>query len=329
MKKFIILLSIIALVSCDLLSDKDIKAITNAEGQAKESIKAYTNNEIERAKKEIGKIITSEISKADTTLTKRFQQIESSLNTKAEDTKKELSSKISGIENRITNAFVFSLSGIIIGFIGIILAVAAYKKRPRTDVNKVIEIIDDRIKNNVGIQKYIRLYANSASGNHSQTIYQQQIDVGREIDSYIKSERFRDIIMQSVNANVALVPNSKDNIRNDGSNAIIAKPVYQIFAKESNTMILSNIQETYQKGKSIFKLILLDSNAATAEISVCVEQEEVKQRILKFDSQYLEPICTVTRSSNEPTEVIIKSTGIAERVGDEWKVTKPIIIEIK
>jgi hypothetical protein len=72
-----------------------------------------------------------------------------------------------------------------------------------------------------------------------------------------------------------------------------------------------------------------DPNASTAEISVCIEQEEVKQRILKFDSQYLEPICSVTRSSNEPSQVVIKTTGLAERVGEEWKVIKPIIVEIQ
>ena len=94
-------------------------------------------------------------------------------------------------------------------------------------------------------------------------------------------------------------------------------------------MILSNIQDTYQKGKSIYKLTMSEPNASNAEVSVCIEQEEVKQRILKFDSQYLEPICSVIRSSNEPTEVIIKTTGTAERIGEDWKVIRPITVEIK
>lgn len=111
--------------------------------------------------------------------------------------------------------------------------------------------------------------------------------------------------------------------------ATTAKPVYQIYAKESNSMILSSIQDTYQKGKSIYRLTMSEANAYTAEVSICIEQEEVKQRILKFDSQYLEPICSVTRSSNDPTQVLIKTTGTAERIGEEWKVIKPITVEIK
>lgn len=111
--------------------------------------------------------------------------------------------------------------------------------------------------------------------------------------------------------------------------ATTAKPVYQIYAKESNSMILSSIQDTYQKGKSIYRLTMPEANAYTAEVSICIEQEEVKQRILKFDSQYLEPICSVTRSSNDPTQVLIKATGTAERIGEEWKVIKPITVEIK
>jgi hypothetical protein len=72
-----------------------------------------------------------------------------------------------------------------------------------------------------------------------------------------------------------------------------------------------------------------EPNASTAEVSICIDQEEVKQRVLKFDSQYLEPICTVTRSSNEPTQVVINATGLAERIGEEWKVVRPVIVEIK
>ena len=115
----------------------------------------------------------------------------------------------------------------------------------------------------------------------------------------------------------------------DNTERTVAKITYLIYAKESNSMVLSNIQDTYQKGKSIYKLIMSEPNASTAEVSVCIEQEEVKQRILKFDSQYLEPICSVTRSSNDPTQVVIKTTGTAERIGEEWKVIRPIIVEIK
>lgn len=62
------------------------------------------------------------ISKADSTLTKQFTAVEKSLNAKAEETKKELSGKISGIEDNITKAKAISFIGIAIGILGIVLA---------------------------------------------------------------------------------------------------------------------------------------------------------------------------------------------------------------
>ena len=62
------------------------------------------------------------ISKADSTLTKQFTAVEKSLNAKAEETKKELSGKISGIEDNITKAKAISFIGIAIGILGVVLA---------------------------------------------------------------------------------------------------------------------------------------------------------------------------------------------------------------
>lgn len=113
MKKIIILLSVIALASCSLLPDnegKNIEVINKAEQTAKENISQYTDQEIARAKKEIDNAVASEISKADSTLTKQFTAVEKSLNAKAEETKKELSGKISGIEDNITKAKVIRVN---------------------------------------------------------------------------------------------------------------------------------------------------------------------------------------------------------------------------
>lgn len=327
MKKIIILLSVITLASCSLLpnnGENDNEAIKKAQQTAQENISQYTDQEIARAKKEIDNAVASVISKADSTLTKQFTAVEKSLNAKAEETKKELSGKISGIEDNITKAKAISFIGIAIGILGVVLAFFAYRKRPRTNVNRVKDIITEEINTNDYIRNEIRRIAGGQSSSYRpQTSAPSQATIDRAIEVYLASKKIKDIIAlttaptQSVAENIKMEP------------ATTAKPVYQIYAKESNSMILSSIQDTYQKGKSIYRLTMSEANAYTAEVSICIEQEEVKQRILKFDSQYLEPICSVTRSSNDPTQVLIKTTGTAERIGEEWKVIKPITVEIK
>ena len=316
MKKIIILLSVITLASCSLLpnnGENDNEAIKKAQQTAQENISQYTDQEIARAKKEIDNAVASVISKADSTLTKQFTAVEKSLNAKAEETKKELSGKISGIEDNITKAKAISFIGIAIGILGVVLAFFAYRKRPRTNVNRVKDIITEEINTNDYIRNEIRRIAGG------------QID--RAIEAYLASKKFKDILQQYIALATAPTQSVAENIKMEP--ATTDKPVYQIYAKESNSMILSSIQDTYQKGKSIYRLTMSEANAYTAEVSICIEQEEVKQRILKFDSQYLEPICSVTRSSNDPTQVLIKTTGTAERIGEEWKVIKPITVEIK
>ena len=321
------------LAGCSLLPDngeKDIEAIKKAESIAEKNINQITNQEIVRAKEEIDNAVASVISRADSTLTNQFTAVEKSLNTKAEETKKELSGKISEIEDNITKAKVIGFIGIVIGFLGIVMAVFAYRKRPRTNVNRIKELIAEEINSNDLIRNEIlRITGGHNSSYRPQTNVLSQAAIERVIETYITSKKIQDIINQHMSSLTVKPQNVTENMQTEHPVTPVARTLYQIYAKESNSMILSNIQDTYQKGKSIYKLTMSEPNASTAEVSICIEQEEVKQRILKFDSQYLEPICSVTRSSNEPTQVVINDTGTAERIGEEWKVIRPIIVEIK
>ena len=155
------------------------------------------------------------------------------------------------------------------------------------------------------------------------------------IGEFIKSKMFADILIKFHSEQIATIV-SKPAIENTNYATqsapqipVVPRETYTIYARESSSMVLSSIQDSYQRGKSLYKLEMSSPNASTAEISVCVEQSDVKQRILKLDSQYLEPICSVSRLSSDPTDVIIKATGTAERVGNEWKVVKPIMVEMK
>lgn len=226
--------------------------------------------------------------------------------------------------NMATLSLICGVGGMIVGALGLLIAICSYRKQTYINNTKRIkEIVAEEIDKNPGIQDEIRRIAGY--------LPQSQNSVESAVRTYVNTERFRNLLKQIVPQTtqpaqpiVLQNENRIDNVKrtNEISN-------YCLFARESNSMILSNVQESYQKGKSVYKLTLSKPDAYTAKINICIEQEEVKQRILKFDKQYLEPICSVSRLSNTPTQVFIKEAGAAERFGNEWRVTKPIIVEIK
>ena len=240
MKKIIILLSVITLASCSLLpnnGENDNEAIKKAQQTAQENISQYTDQEIARAKKEIDNAVASVISKADSTLTKQFTAVEKSLNAKAEETKKELSGKISGIEDNITKAKAISFIGIAIGILGIVLAFFAYRKRPRTNVNRVKDIITEEINTNDYIRNEIRRIAGGQSSSYRpQTSAPSQATIDRAIEAYLASKKFKDILQQYIALATAPTQSVAENIKMEP--ATTAKPVYQIYAKESNSMAM-------------------------------------------------------------------------------------------
>lgn len=344
MKKIILIISILAVSfsSCSLLSDegsKDITAIQNAENEAVQRIQKASVTEIESAKREISLAATDVISKADTTLTKKFQVVEQ----KAEAIEKDFGNRIQGIEDRITRSYIVGLVGTFIGIVGLIIAILAYKKN-RTDqvkdlINKQVkDLINKEVFNNpkLTIQRIVNETSNSRqqTGSTYSSTTQQQV-IQKTIKNYIDSREFKDQLEVILKAqtrkpdqpSVSTETSSVNPPRTVMQPAV--KSSYELYAKESNSMQLSSIQSSYQKGKSIYKLILADPNSNTAQVSLCIEQEDAKERILAYDNQYLDPICLVSRLSSQPTNVEVKSAGTAERIGEEWKVTKQVIVEIK
>lgn len=346
MKKIILIISILAssLSSCSLPSDEksqDIANIQKEEKEAIQNIKNISKTEIENAKKEINSAVTDVISMADTTLTEKLQAIKDAINQEAETTKKDLGNRIQRIENRITKSYIVGIAGTIVGFIGLIIAILAYRKEPRTDIIKVL--IAKEVTQNPNILSCIRNAIGTTNNRQQQSSVSstttQQL-VKREIDYYIYSKKFTDYLENIIKEQSHKSTN--DSIENPSANSLkpmaqsssqssqgLTKNSYELYAKESNSMQLSSIQSSYQKGKSIYKLILTDPNSNTAQVSLCVEQEDAKERILAYDNQYLEPICRVSRLSSQPTNVEVKCVGTAERIGEEWKVNKQIIVEIK
>lgn len=329
MKKLFIFLSIVLVTSCSYLSNNDKKsteAINKAEKEATSQIAKFADDEVLRAERDINKAITEAISKADTTLNNKILAVKQDISREAETTKKDLGDRMKKLEDRITRAYVVGIIGIVVGITGAFIAILAYKKRPETDVSEVKKIIKIEIANNENGKIKCN---NSKSSDYRQQNISPQLLIEQAIKEYATSDNFRDLITNIISSNNIPTSNIITEVHSPNVVQEPIKKVYELFAKESSTMVLSNIQDSYQKGKSIYKLILTEPNSNTAQIVLCVDKEEVKQIIIKLDSQYLEPICNVTRLSNDPNEIIIKANGLAERSGEDWRVIKPVIVEIK
>lgn len=339
MKKIVLIISIFtaSFSGCSMPLDDQ-----KAEQEAVQRIKNAAEIEIENAKGKLNLVIADIISKADTNLTQKYQTVENAMDQKAEAIEHDLGGRIQGIENRITKSYIVGGIGTIIGLIGLIIAILAYKKETNIDIIKCL--IAKEVTQNTNILSCIRNVIGTTNNRQQQspissTITQQQVK--REIECYLYSKKFKDylerllreqdsnsvqpcVLEEDLSANMP-----KPIVQSISQPLNVVKTSYELYAKESNSMQLSSIQNSYQKGKSIYKLILTDLNSNTAQISLCVEQEDAKERILAYDNQYLEPICLVSRLSSQPTNVEVKSVGTAEKIGEEWKVNKQIIVEIK
>lgn len=257
--------------------------------------------------------------------------------TSAEEIEKDLEKQIQDINNRITKVRSVGLTGSLIGILGVIIALLAYRKRTHINIKRLRELINKEIAQNQAISHKIKCMLNASNNNQQPNYSITQQQIAREIENYINSQRFKEqlnIIIRShyyksSQINVPIEqPLSTTPLKTEVPQPTVSS--YELYARESSSMLLSNIQSSYQKGKSIYKLILENSNSNTAKISLCVEHEDAQARILAYDNQYLEPICVVSRMSNQPTTVEIKSMGMAEKINsEEWRVIKQIIVEIK
>lgn len=328
----IILISTVSFCSCSSLSNeesKDIFAIQKVKIEAIQQIKDSLRIEIEKAKKKIDLAAYEVINKADTTLNKKIQDIKHAI---TEETERELVSQRQRMKEQIKESYIIGFIAIFIGLVSLIFAVLTYRRKSQTNIKQVKDLIHKEFFNNPNIHHIV----NNTSNNRQQigTEYTQQ-QIIQTIETYISSKQFEkqlEIILKTQVGKLTQLASSTNTASADLSKVLeqpMTKSTCELYAKESDTMQLSSIQNSYQKGKSIYKLILAEPDDNIAQISLCIEYEDAKERILAYDSQYLKPICQVSRLSSQPTSIDVKSVGTAEKKGEEWIVTKQVIVEIK
>lgn len=296
------------------------------------------NHDIQKAKKEALKDIDNSRKNAIEEINSIAYETEKKLNN-INTIIKDLNDKIQKISDRITPAYILSIIGLVIGLIGLIIALFAYKGIG-TNTDQVKETINEEVGNNPILQNIIRNIVHKTPNNGQQSsrstsFIEQQVK--SEVEKYVNTTEFKVQLENILKTSLTSTDTNQPYIQTIFSptnqvvtkKQIATKSSYELYAKDSTTMQLSGIQSSFQRGKSVYKLILENSDSNIAQLSLCIEQEDTKRRILTYGNQYLEPICIVHLLSNKPTNVEVKTPGTAERDGEEWKVTKQITVEIK
>lgn len=321
-KLYILLVLLIACVSCDSFGNK--REIEKARTDAVEAVNKAKDKAINDARNEIAKISTSQLMEANDSIEKAIENARTTI--KAE-TSAEIESKLKATNNMIKGAALLGLMGAILGLVGLIVACLAYK-RAKISRGFINEILSDAIYNNDEVKNRIEMLVKT-SANDKQTnrpLTPKNVEDILRLYLYSSSE-FKNFIYNCVRGQLSQQASNTGQVRNESSPN--STNSYELFARDSMSNTLSNVQTSFQQGKSVYKLILANADSTNAEITLCIERADVKQRILGNDSQFIEAICDVRKVTNAPTEIEVKEKGIAEKSGDDWKVTKKIIVEFK
>ena len=321
-KLYILLVLFITCISCDSLGNKE--GIKKAKTDAVEAVNKAKDKAIDDARNEIAKVATSQLMEANDSIKKAIENAKTTI--KAE-TSAEIESKLKATENRIKGVALLGLIGGLLSLAGLIVACLAFK-RAKISRRFVNDILSDAIYNNEDVKNRIEMLA-IASVNSKQT---NQPLTKKNVEDILRlylysSNEFKSFIYNCVRGQLGQQPCNTGQVRNETS--LSSTSSYELFARDSMSNILSNVQTSFQQGKSVYKLILANADSTNAEVTLCIERDDVKQRILGNDSQFIEAICDVRKSTSSPTEIYVREKGLAEKNGDDWRVTRKIVVEFK
>lgn len=188
----------------------------------------------------------------------------------------------------------------------------------RKDCSKIIEqIINEKFPE----KKSASSPQKTKAQEQSQFVNTQTVNQGyAEKDSKYASMHSASAQQQEVE----LEQTAKSETHSEASNQLTIK-----YARETNnSFTLRDIRDSYQPGKSLYKLTIYNDNI-TARIEPILDREEVKQRALKDEGKLLEPICEIEKASDKPKDIKLISSGSAKLEDGNWVVDDKHKIRIK
>lgn len=344
---FIIVIATIC--ACEKLSTKDssenIKAIDKAKTEAVDAIQKAKTTAIDSANAEITAKVAQVVQNANAALSSAIDnaknEIQESVQTSVD---KKVNERLQETTKEIAEAK--RLAGIV-GVIAIVaMLLCAYLIVKILRINRITEDNDknftDKVVNVVINSDRIRTYIaqrTNVSKSSVSTINSNGHDFEEAVYRCVTSgmvKGFLDLkygkVSVQTNYNTPVNHHSATLVSDKESAHVenVQEPKFELFARDSETTTLNGIQSSFQKGKSIYKLVLINKDDRYADITLCLEQEGVQRRILSSNIEMLTPICSVEHKSPEPQKVIVEKVGKAEMIEqDSWKVTTPISVVLE
>lgn len=324
---FIVLLSI---VSCSWIDTKTKEDIDNKVKDAKAAIVKAGEDQVKNAQARIENAILTSVTKAndniDSLVNASIAQIEQATDQKVQQA---IDNEIKELESDIKNSSIAALIGIVVGLIGLVCSVLSMLKFRE---NRFREEVVYHVTESRRVKEYISKFIEDRKPQ-IKTASVSQEEVRTIVKKFITDPKILEYIAKQIDkptTPVQVVNTPTQNV--DQSVAKVdPQPVqrFELYARDSTTRVLSDIFPSHQKGKTIYKLIMDSPTSTTAILDLCSDKEDAVGRILRFNNEDIESICTVSRNSDRPEKVRVLKRGKAEKVGSsEWNVTEKIEIEL-
>ena len=324
---FIVLLSI---VSCSWIDTKTKEDIDNKVKDAKAAILKAGEDQVKNAQARIENAILTSVTKAndniDSLVNASIAQIEQATDQKVQQA---IDNEIKELESDIKNSSIAALIGIVVGLIGLVCAVLSMLKLRE---NRFREEVVYHVTESRRVKEYISKFIEDRKPQ-TKTAGVSQEEVRTIVKKFITDPKILEYIAKQIDkptTPVQVVNTPTQNVEQPVSK-VDPQPIqrFELYARDSTTRVLSDIFPSHQKGKTIYKLIMDSPTSTTAILDLCSDKEDAVGRILRFNNEDIESICTVSRNSDRPEKVRVLKRGKAEKVGSsEWNVTEKIEIEL-
>ena len=339
MYKRIIILLVLSFVafSCESFKKKDYseheKQMQEAVAKGKNEIEQAKQNAITSVSSEIDRRITMTLENADDSLAGTIKSAQKSIQEEVQkSTQEALDSKLDEIHNEIGSARRVGIIGGLIGFLGLLIGVVCLILSSR---KRVEEITKDAVVNNNRVKDKIYNIAtkaiNETHPSSSQMSSISKDDIQRAVSLFLRSpDGIKVITSQVATPSKASTDDAREKVPSSAPAVAPAPSTTYLFARNSTTKTLSGVGNSYDTGKTLYRIILEKPDANVGMIEPCLDYDDVKRRVLMYGEELLTPICRVTRKASDIKEVIVIEKGRVEKIGaSDWRVSKEIDIEFR
>lgn len=321
--------SFLCVVSCSWIDSKTKEDIEKKAHEAISAIEIAGEDQVKKTQTRIEEEIAISVRKAsdniDTLVKASLSQIEQATNQKVQ---LAINKEVDKLKEYISVAVWMALVGFFVAIIGLSCGIIALLKLRGV---KLKDSVVDYVTHSERINMFLRSFIDDEKPQ-SKTSSITQADVRTIVKQFLSDPKILESIAKQIDIPSTVSPNMSTPVQYIEIPSVNAEPQvvrrFELYARDSNTKVLSDIFTSHQKGKTIYKLIMETPNSTSALLDLCLEADAVG-RVLRFNDEDLEPICSVSRNSDKPESVRVLKRGRAEKIGtSEWNVTESIEIEL-